>query len=619
MKGLRTSLIFLPLFCIPAALGGLPGPSYPAPRVISSNSSWVAASWKNVTTTLDQTLNGGGMGKLASSLLENTTFSMGMFSLHDEGARSLQYHHTALATLNGTVGAKSVDADTIYRIASISKLITTYAGMIVLNENDWNIPLSEIFSGFKEVVEKTAPRFDAVQNIQWDKITIGDVAAQIGGIPRLGIPVSADFLLTALSNPSVLDTWGLPSPNYTEAITQYPCARDLVSGSLANCSVQEYAQGIASNPPRYSPAASPLYSDSGFFLLAGALSKLTGISMDDLYHKSIFEPLDLKNTLSKPPTDPAVIARTVIPKTLAVELLDVPITTPSGGIYSTINDLAKIGTSILNSTLLPTDKTNRWMKPVSFTGDLRYAVGRPWEIYRYVHQDSGVVTDIYTKLGDSGDYCGLLVLVPDFDLGFTILGASSLGVHTQAVQLITDFLIDSIMPALVTQAQREAATNLAGTYTPEDKNLNTTLTLSVPTSPKSPPGLVISEWISNGTDIRNRLTTTLVDLIPHVPVRAANPNMVRLVPTIQDVANSGQIAFQAETVNPTGPVTGHLFSRMYDVGDWAGTIDQLTYQAIPIDEFVFHVDKKTGKANAVTPSAYHVKLERRKSTTRRQA
>ena len=619
MKGLRTSLIFLPLFCIPAALGGLPGPSYPAPRVISSNSSWVAASWKNVTTTLDQTLNGGGMGKLASSLLENTTFSMGMFSLHDEGARSLQYHHTALATLNGTVGAKSVDADTIYRIASISKLITTYAGMIVLNENDWNIPLSEIFSGFKEVVEKTAPRFDAVQNIQWDKITIGDVAAQIGGIPRLGIPVSADFLLTALSNPSVLDTWGLPSPNYTEAITQYPCARDLVSGSLANCSVQEYAQGIASNPPRYSPAASPLYSDSGFFLLAGALSKLTGISMDDLYHKSIFEPLDLKNTLSKPPTDPAVIARTVIPKTLAVELLDVPITTPSGGIYSTINDLAKIGTSILNSTLLPTDKTNRWMKPVSFTGDLRYAVGRPWEIYRYVHQDSGVVTVIYTKLGDSGDYCGLLVLVPDFDLGFTILGASSLGVHTQAVQLITDFLIDSIMPALVTQAQREAATNLAGTYTPKDKNLNTTLTLSVPTSPKSPPGLVISEWISNGTDIRNRLTTTLVDLIPHVPVRAANPNMVRLVPTIQDVANSGQIAFQAETVNPTGPVTGHLFSRMYDVGDWAGTIDQLTYQAIPIDEFVFHVDKKTGKANAVTPSAYHVKLERRKSTTRRQA
>ena len=137
------------LCCIPDVLGGLPGPSYPAPREISSNSSQVAIIWKTVTATLDQTLHGGGLGKLASSLLENSTFSMGMFSLHDQGAQSMQYHHTSLSTLNGTVGAKSVDADTIYRVASISKLITAYAGVIELNENDWNTPLSEIFPQFQ--------------------------------------------------------------------------------------------------------------------------------------------------------------------------------------------------------------------------------------------------------------------------------------------------------------------------------------------------------------------------------------------------------------------------------------------------------------------------------------
>ncbi|KAJ5612795.1 alkaline D-peptidase [Penicillium lagena] len=612
MRTLKTALTLLPFCCIPAVLGNLPGPSYPAPKEISNNSSWVAASWKNVTTALDQTLDGCGMGKLASSLLKNTTFSIGLFSLHDQGAHSMQYHHTALATLNGTVGAKKVDGNTIYRIASISKLITTYAGMIELDENDWNIPLSHIFSGFKDVVEKTAQNYDAVQDIQWDRITIGDIAAQIGGIPRLGIPISSDFLLAALENPSVLDTWGLPPPNLTEDEAQYPCAKYLASGSYTKCSIQEYAQGIASNPPRYPPAASPLYSDSGFFLLGGALSNLTGMSMDKLYRKAIFEPLGLRNTLSNPPTDPAVIARTVIPKTLAAEFLNIPMSTPSGGLYSTIDDLSKIGISILNSTLLPTDKTNRWMKPVSFTGDLRYAVGRPWEIYRYVHQDTGVVTDIYTKLGDSGDYCGLLVLLPDFEIGFTILGASSVGVHTQAVQLVADLLTDSMMPALMTQARHEAVTNLVGTYTPKDKGLNTTLTLSVPSSSKSAPGLVISEWISNGTDIKNILATALVDLVPHIPVPPANPDMVRLVPTIQDIAASGQIAFQMDTVNPTGPVTGHLFSQMYDVGDWASIIDQLTYQDIPINEFVFHVDKKTGKAYSVTPSAYHVELERRK-------
>lgn len=146
MRGLKALALFC---CTPAILGGLPGPSYPAPREISSNSSRVAATWKNVTATLDQTLHGGRLGKLASSLLENTTFSMSMFSLHDQGTQSMQYHHTALSTLNGTVGAKSVDADTIYRVASISKLITAYAGVIELNENDWNTPLSEIFPQFQ--------------------------------------------------------------------------------------------------------------------------------------------------------------------------------------------------------------------------------------------------------------------------------------------------------------------------------------------------------------------------------------------------------------------------------------------------------------------------------------
>ncbi|KAJ5570234.1 alkaline D-peptidase [Penicillium hispanicum] len=586
-------------------------PSYPVPRDISSNSSAVAATWQNVTATLNQTLSGGGMGKLTSSLLKNTTFSMGLFSLHDEGAHSMQYHHTALSTLNDTVGTNNVDADSIYHIASISKLITTYVGMIKLDDNDWNTPLSAIYPSFKDFVNQTSNHHNAVQKIQWDKITIGDIAAQIGGIPRLSIPISSDFLLTAVSKPAILNIWGLPPFNLPETEAQYPCGKYLASGSLAKCSIQEYAQGIASNPPRYPPAASPLYSDGGFFLLGGALSNLTRLSMDDLYRKAIFEPLGLKNTFSTAPTDPSVIARTVIPTTLAAELLDIPITTPSGGLYSTINDLSKIGTSILNSTLLAADKTNRWLKPVSFTGDLHYAVGRPWEIYRYVHKDSGVVTDIYTKLGDAGDYCGLLVLIPDFGLGFTMLGASSVGVHTQAVQLVADLLTDSMLPALMTQSRREAATNLAGTYTPKDGGLNTTLTLSVPASNKSPPGLVITEWINNGTDVISLLATTLIDLVPQVPVPPASPDMVRLVPTIQDVAVSGQIAFQMETVNPTGPVAGKLFSKMYDVGDWASTIDQLTYHDIPINEFVFHVDRKTGNAYAVTPSAYKVELERR--------
>lgn len=610
MRVLIPTFTLLPL-CFPAVLGGrLPGPSYPAPEDISSDSSRVAATWHNVTSALDQTLRGGGLGKLAAAMLKNTTFSMGMFSLHDQDADSLQYHHTALSTLNGTYGTKNVDADSIYRVASVSKLITTYAGMVELHENDWNTPLTKIYPAFKEFVEKTAVEADSVKNIQWDKVTVGDIAAHLGGIPRLGLPISGDILLQALIHPELVDAWGLPPLNQSKIMAQYPCVLQSLESGGIKCDIDDYTQGIASNLPRYQPAASPLYSDSGFFLLGGALANLTGIPMDDLYKKAIFEPLGLKNTLSKPPSTAKEIKRTVIAGTVESALQEVTITTPSGGIYSTINDLSKIGTSILNSTLMSIDKTNRWLKPVTFTGDLHYALGRPWEIYRYEHKDAGIITDIYTKLGDSGSYCGILVLVPDFDIGFSILGASNGTVHTQAVQLVADTLTNSLMPSLLNQARQETLSNLAGTYKSKDKKLNTTLTVSVPPSSKSAPGLIITEWISNSTDLKAQLANTLIQQVPRLPPPVANPNLVRLVPTIQDIEGSGKIAFQMETVDPTGPVQGHLFEKMYSAGDWVATIDQLIYHDVPINEFVFNVDKKTGKARSVVPSAYDVELVR---------
>jgi hypothetical protein len=200
--------------------------------------------------------------------------------------------------------------------------------------------------------------------------------------------------------------------------------------------------------------------------------------------------------------------------------------------------------------------------------------------------------------------------VPDFEIGFSILGASNGTVHTQTIQFIADTLTNSLMPALVNQARQETLSNLAGTYKSNDKKLNNTLTVAVPSSSKSAPGLVITEWVSNSTDLKSHLAETLINWVPQLPPAKANPNLVRLVPTIQDIAGSGQIAFQMETVDPTGPIPGHLFTKMYSAGDWASTIDQLTYHDIPINEFVFNVDKKTGKAHSVTASAYNIELER---------
>lgn len=54
------------------------------------------------------------------------------------------------------------------------------------------------------------------------------------------------------------------------------------------------------------------------------------------------------------------------------------------------------------------------------------SIGAPWEIVRYVNPETGKVTDIYTKLGDSGAYGGQVAIIPDYGCGWTFLNGTFL-------------------------------------------------------------------------------------------------------------------------------------------------------------------------------------------------
>ena len=74
---------------------------------------------------------------------ENVTFSLGLFSIHDPAAAELQYHYASPEVVKAPNGTHKVDGDSIYRIASVSKLFTVYAGMIELSSEDWNRPITD--------------------------------------------------------------------------------------------------------------------------------------------------------------------------------------------------------------------------------------------------------------------------------------------------------------------------------------------------------------------------------------------------------------------------------------------------------------------------------------------
>lgn len=127
------------------------------------------------------------VGGISRSLQQNatefpyneTSFSIGVFSTTDEDL-AWEYHHTSPLLANSSQGAKSVDADSVYRIASISKLTTVYLFLICAGEEHWTDPITK---WVPELLDGTGLREGAVVP-DWNSISIGDLAGQVAGLSR---------------------------------------------------------------------------------------------------------------------------------------------------------------------------------------------------------------------------------------------------------------------------------------------------------------------------------------------------------------------------------------------------------------------------------------------------
>lgn len=336
-------------------------------------------------------------------------------------------------------------------------------------------------------------------------------------------------------------------------------------------------------------------------LLGIAISNITGKSMATVYRESIFEPLGMTSSNSSPPTGKAELARSVIAGNFTKDFgLEGGVSTPAGGLFSTVNDLAKFGVGILNSTLFPADLTRKWMKPMTHTAGLSYSVGAPWEIVRYIHPSTGKVTDLYTKLGDSGFSFGCLVLIPDYNAGFSLLEASSNEtLRDDGGNLVLDYVTKAILPALEAQAAAEAARNFVGEYVSTDPKLNSSVSVYLDES----SGLRISSWISNGTDV-----------LASPFFRGKKPRLLPSIPNQSDTV--GKVAFQASTNPQTnsytelsdleiGPFTAHYATNF----DWL-TVDRPYYGGRGLKLFVFDLEEG-GNATAVSPVVTRAKLQRK--------
>lgn len=323
-------------------------------------------------------------------------------------------------------------------------------------------------------------------------------------------------------------------------------------------------------------------------ILGYVLETISGRSYGDIL-QSIVDALDLTGTSQAKPDD----SRGVIPFNASYSVWDLDIgdATPTGGLYSSANDLSKLGRAILNSTLLDPNTTRAWLKPTAFTSDLVGAVGRPWEILRADTIPTRGVIDIYAKSGDIGLYHTFLAVVPDYNIGIVVIVGGP-GDHTW----IEASIVDIVFPALEAAAREKADSAYAGTYRATN-GLNSSMTLSTSVDK---PGLGISNWISNGTD--------MIEILGVLEGMTLQPDSLRMFPTNLERDNgdgttevSWRISFDVPThIQPSGPFSA--------CGTWY-VVDVIAYGAHGIDQIQFTLGGD-GKAVSISPRAFKIVMDK---------
>lgn len=186
-------------------------------------------------------------------------------------------------------------------------------------------------------------------------------------------------------------------------------------------------------------------------------------------------------------------------------------------------------------------------------------------------------------------YTAQYLLIPDYDIGFSVLVAGENGNPTSAMAL-QEIVSETVLPPLYAIARQQAMARFSGTYTAvaAGVTINSSLTLRG----DSEIGLMVNSWISNGTNM-----IAVIDTIGFGggPVRLFPAG---LSPSRKDDAEGMRLAFRALSL-PSGE--GFCSS--------VSSVDSLRYGRQPLDEFVFELSPD-GVATAALHPGLRVRMRK---------
>ncbi|TFK36950.1 beta-lactamase/transpeptidase-like protein [Crucibulum laeve] len=315
-----------------------------------------------------------------------------------------------------------IDKDSIYRIASISKMFTVLETLILRERGilSWDDPIqkfipelsypsygwSEYLSGNISINTRKAPR-----------ITVRQLASHMSGIGRDYPPVN-------------FKTW----PNISPWETEIPPR-----------SYKKLLSSIAKYPLVNFPYQFPVYSNAGFDLLGltnVAANKIAEDSADgpdthkDLLKRDIFDPMGLNGSFYRIPSDPTLRGHIAVPSKDPewADFLFDDSDDPAGGQYSSLSDLSIVMRTILSPTaeggVVSEHVIREWLHPLyDWSGGIEQ-VGAPWEIKKLNNQ-----IPLYTKGGNLPGYHTQFALNPQFGYGVISLAT---GTYSNSAAFVAD-------------------------------------------------------------------------------------------------------------------------------------------------------------------------------------
>ncbi|KAL6706258.1 hypothetical protein ACN47E_005993 [Coniothyrium glycines] len=555
----------------------LSGPEFPSPQRLADHPIWQSAL-ANLTSVFDYIDDSNITG------IDRFSYSVQVFSTNPGDPILWERHRTARNLPPETIGVSRVDGNTIYRLGSVSKVLTVLAFLAELGDVHWNQPITKVIPEIARLAGRsTSSTFDVVRETAWDDVTIGSLAAQVSGLGR-DYGVLGELTQTEDIPPLLLQ----PFPQLSATATPR-------CGTWPLCNRAEFFQGLIGLFPSYPPWQSATYSNIGYQLFAYALESITKKKFTDIFYDRIVKPLSLKNTYyENAPAGLGVIPGSLNDTYWYASLGDA---SPGGNMYSSPNDLSTIGRAILSSKLIKPSQTRRWLNPITFSSDYAASIGAPWGIRRIQlarEVQPHRLLNVFTKAGTFRKYTSFLSLLKDFNLGFTIMMAGDPALNNF---LGADLLGASLIPAYDAVARDEADKLFSGIYVGKDigsGNPLATAWLTISTDPNK-PGLGVGPWISNGTDMVSRayMMQAGTEILPLRPE-------VRLYYTqLESKANNGgkKQSWKAVFEETGYPYVGQqLFST--DCASWVG-VTGITYGSLPLDEFIFTFDAN-GRVISVT-------------------